>query len=388
MRVAVYTDYTYHQSGGEIHADRAFALFVARLAAHCERLVVLGRLDPAGQRARYPIGSHVDFVALPFYSTLARPFEAMRGMRESVRTFRGALDDVDVVWLLGPHPLALVFARVARRRGKRVVLGVRQDSLEYMRTRHPGKPHFQLLARLMEGAWRRLARRMPVVAVGPAVARRYAHSPAVLEIVVSLISETELVDADVALARDYGDELTALSVGRLETEKNPLLLADVLAAINGEAPHWRLVVCGEGALEGQLRKRFSELGVSARADLRGYISFGTELNSLYRSSHALLHVSWTEGLPQVLLEAFAAGLPVVATDVGGIREAVGDAALLVEPGDAGAAARALGRIAEDDAERRRLVLAGLDYAATHTVETETASVARFLEFGDLEADVY
>ena len=46
-------------------------------------------------------------------------------------------------------------------------------------------------------------------------------------------------------------------------------------------------------------------------------------------------MSWTEGLPQVLFEAFAAGTPVVATAVGGVPEAVGDAALLIPPGDAG-----------------------------------------------------
>ena len=51
------------------------------------------------------------------------------------------------------------------------------------------------------------------------------------------------------------------------------------------------------------------------------------LLALYRSAHVLLHVSWTEGLPQVLFEAFAAGLPVVATDVGGVAEAAGDGAL-------------------------------------------------------------
>jgi glycosyltransferase involved in cell wall biosynthesis len=47
------------------------------------------------------------------------------------------------------------------------------------------------------------------------------------------------------------------------------------------------------------------------------------MRAAYRSSHFLLHTSWTEGLPKVLIEAFAAVLPVVATDVGGIREAVG-----------------------------------------------------------------
>jgi glycosyltransferase involved in cell wall biosynthesis len=381
MRLAVYTDYTYHEADGQIYADRAFALFVARLARHCDRLVLLGRLDPRGERARYPIGGEVDFVALPFYSSLARPLEAMGAMRGSVQTFDRALEGVDVVWLLGPHPLALLFARVALRRGKRVVLGVRQDSLEYMRSRHPGRPHFQLFARMMEAGWRRLARRVPVVAVGPAVAKRYAGSAGVLDIVVSLIERDDIVAPEHALSRDYTGELQALSVGRLETEKNPLLLADALAAANRGGGRWRLVICGEGSLEGALRARLEELDLTDRAEFKGYVSFGDELTELYRSSHALLHVSWTEGVPQVLFEAFAAGLPTVATAVGGISEVVKDAALLIERGDPDAAAAALGRIAEDDAERRRLIEAGLDYAAGHTVETETARVARFLETG-------
>jgi glycosyltransferase involved in cell wall biosynthesis len=383
MRVAVYTDYTYHESHGELYAGRAFALFVAKLAGLCERLVVLGRLDPGGERARYPIGGQVDFVALPFYTSLTHPFEAIGAFRGSVRAFRDSLDDVDVVWLLGPHPLAVVFALIARRRGKRVVLGVRQDSLAYMRSRHPGKPHFLFLAWVLERAFRTLARRMPVIAVGPAVARRYAGSAAVLEIAVSLIESAQIVSAEAALEREYGAEPTALSVGRLETEKNPLLLADVLALLQDEDRRWRLAICGEGAMEAELASRLSELGVADRAELLGYVSFGEALTRLYRDSHALLHVSWTEGLPQVLLEAFAAGLPVVATDVGGIGEAVGEAALLIAPGDAQAAANALGRIADDESERRRLIEAGLDYAARHTVESETASVARFLELGDL-----
>ena len=385
MRVGVYTDYTYHEAGGELHADRAFALFVARLAGLCERLVVLGRLDPTASRARYPLGEQVDFAELPYYSSLAHPFEAIRATRGSIRAFRRGLDELDVVWLLGPHPLAIVFAVIARAHGTRVVLGVRQDSLEYMRTRHPGKPHFHLLARLMEAAFRKLARRMPVVAVGPAVARRYRRSAAVLEIAVSLIEQADVVSAEAALARDYSGELTALSVGRLETEKNPLLLADILAELNSRGPRWRLAVCGEGRLAPELAARLEELGIADRAQLLGYVPFGEDLTRLYRGSHALVHVSWTEGLPQVLLESFAAGLPVVATDVGGIGAAVGGAALLVAPGDASAAASQLGRIADDATERRRLVEAGLDYVARHTVEIETARVARFLEHGDLGA---
>ena len=61
----------------------------------------------------------------------------------------------------------------------------------------------------------------------------------------------------------------------------------------------------------------------------------------YRRSHVLVHVSHTEGVPQVLLEAFAARLPVVATSVGGVAEVVRDLGWLVPVDDADAAARAL-----------------------------------------------
>ncbi len=76
-------------------------------------------------------------------------------------------------------------------------------------------------------------------------------------------------------------------------------------------------------MEGDLRARLDELGVADHADLLGYVPITGGLLDVYRSSHAFLHVSWTEGLPQTLFEAFAAGLPVVATAVGGVPDAVG-----------------------------------------------------------------
>ncbi len=109
--------------------------------------------------------------------------------------------------------------------------------------------------------------------------------------------------------------------------------------------------------------------------------FGERLDELYRSSHVLLHVSLTEGLPQVLLEGFAAATPVVATDVGGVAAAVGDAALLIPPEDAEAAAAAVRRVVEDAPLRGRLLAAGHRYARAHTVEVETRRVAEFLRHG-------
>jgi glycosyltransferase involved in cell wall biosynthesis len=99
---------------------------------------------------------------------------------------------------------------------------------------------------------------------------------------------------------------------------------------------------------------------------------------LYRSSDVFLHVSWTEGVPQVLFEAFAAGLPVVATRVGGVADAVGDAALLVDPGDAAQAADAVRRVVEDRELRDRLVQRGLHRATETSLDVQAASVFAFL----------
>ena len=169
-----------------------------------------------------------------------------------------------------------------------------------------------------------------------------------------------------------------LSVGRLDPEKNPVLLADVLARLNRQGDRWRLVVCGEGSLRRELEQRVRQLGLTDRVELRGYVPHGPALRRLYEESDVLLHLSWTEGVPQVLLEAFAAGLPVVATAVGGVPALVGDAALLVPPGDGDAAAGAVARVTRDAALRRSIVDRGLVRVRVHTAEHESAQLVEFL----------
>ncbi len=82
---------------------------------------------------------------------------------------------------------------------------------------------------------------------------------------------------------------------------------------------------------------------------------------------------------QYLFEAFAAGLPVVATDVGGVAAAAGDAALLVGAGDAQAPAAALLRIAADPVLADTLTERGLARARDTTIEATTGRLAAFLE---------
>jgi glycosyltransferase involved in cell wall biosynthesis len=378
MRVGVYTDYTYHRVGGRVFAERAFALFLARLAPRFERFFLIGREHPEPGRARYPVGSRVDFVPLPFYSSLADPLAVLRTSLQAAARFWHALGDIDCVWLLGPHPLATVFVFLCTIRRKRVILGVRQDTRAYLRSRHPDRRALRLAGAILDAIWRMLAHWFPVVAVGSGIAAHYARGKSLIEITVSLVDERDVIRPAVALARPYDGELRAISVGRLEAEKNPLMLADVMAVLRESSDRWRLTVCGEGVMQGALEERLRELDVHDRVELVGYVPFGPRLFALYRESHALLHVSWTEGLPQVLAEAFAAGLPAIATDVGGVASAVGDAVALVPPGDPRAAASALDAVAGDPGLRRRLVRAGHAWVCDHAMTAELNRVQAFL----------
>jgi glycosyltransferase involved in cell wall biosynthesis len=374
LRLAAYTDYVYKRRDGHVYAQRAFALFLARLGEEVESLAITGRLDPEPGESYYRLPDDVEFVPLPHYASLASPLSALPAMVRSLGRFWKLLGRVDGAWLLGPYPLSFVFVLLAALRRRKVFLGVRQDWPTYVRSRHPDSRPLQLVGSLMEAGWRGLARLYPVVVVGPELARNYSRSRAVLPVTVSMVEEDEI-----AAPRSGPVGLTALSVGRLETEKNPLLLADILAGLRAVDPRWRLVVAGEGPMRAELEERLEALGVADGADLLGYVPVDAGLHDLYRSADFFLHVSWTEGLPQVLFEAFAARLPIVATAVGGVPDAAGEAALLVPPGDASAAVEALRRLAGDAALRERLVEAGVERVREHTTTSEIRRVAEFFE---------
>ncbi|MGH2743961.1 MAG: glycosyltransferase [Thermoleophilaceae bacterium] len=377
MRLAVYNDDVCRRADGALWTDRTFPTFVGRLCPEADRVVFVARLDPAAERWHFRLPDELELAPLPYYRSLAGFTGVLRSAAGSARVFWRVLDDVDVVWLLGPHPLALLFALLARVRRREVVLGVRQELREYARRRHPGRPVVRIAAGVLERAWQRLARRTAVVVVGPELARRYASARRLLELQLSVVSERALEGPGVVDRRTYDGELQILSVGRIEAEKNPLLLAEVLALLRAEERRWKLVVCGTGPMAPDLELRLRELGVDGAAELKGYVPVDGGLLDLYRESHVFLHVSWTEGIPQVLFECFATRVPLVATAVGGVAAAAGDAALLVPPGDAAAAARAVARVANEHELRTRLTEAGA--RRVRTVEQEARRTARFLQ---------
>jgi glycosyltransferase involved in cell wall biosynthesis len=247
MRLAVYTDYEYRSDGSRLYGQRAFVVFLQALHKHIDRLVLVGRLDPRPGSSHYPLDEGTRFVGLPHYESLAHPWQVARSLVVSLVRFWRLLDDVDTVWLLGPYAHAIGFALLALARRRRVVLGVRQDLPRYIRARRPDARWMHVAADLLEIVWKLLARRHAVVVVGPELQHKYGHARSLLATTVSLVHEHDVIEPAQLSGRTYDGELTLLTVGRIDVEKNPLLLADIFARLLDSGRDWRLVVCGRRA---------------------------------------------------------------------------------------------------------------------------------------------
>ena len=167
-----------------------------------------------------------------------------------------------------------------------------------------------------------------------------------------------------ATATDPGRRVVG-TVGRIEEQKNLELFLDGARLVAARFPAARFAIVGEGSLRSELEERAAAAGLGATVSFRGTVSdvpgFLGELGQFWLTS------DW-EGTPNVVLEAMAAGVPVVATRVGGTPEIVEDGrtGLLVTPGDAEALAAAAIRLWESP-----------DRAAAISLAARRAATERF-----------
>ncbi len=149
---------------------------------------------------------------------------------------------------------------------------------------------------------------------------------------------------------DSGVSGIVLAAGRLSPEKGFGVLVEAAATICRENSGTGVALFGEGVLRPELEARVRELGLANRFVMPG---FRTDLDTLIGAADVVVLPSFTEGLPNVALEASAAGVPVVATAVGGTPEAVIDSesGYLVPPGQPTRIASRVGELLRDPALR-------------------------------------
>ncbi len=291
---------------------------VAKVAAHCPRASTLVLAPIPG-------------------------FTHLTAMLEHFRAFRRVRPDVLHVNLnaTGASPWALAMGIA--------VPGVRVIAVEHLA--HPiRRARRRMLARLLSG---RLAAH---VAVGQRAARDVARYLGRPERSVRTI-HNGVPDVELEAPPRPSESSVIGSIGRLDGQK----AYDVLVRALPQLPDVTAVVIGEGEERGRLEELADSLGVADRLLLPGW---SDEPRQQLRTFDVFVLPSRVEGLPLVLVEAMLAGVPVVATDVGSVAEAVvdGSTGLLVPPGDTDALVEAIASLLGDPGLRREMGARGRERA--------------------------
>lgn len=142
-------------------------------------------------------------------------------------------------------------------------------------------------------------------------------------------------------------------VAQLRVEKNHLLLLDAFRELAAEREDVHLLIIGDGPERSNIQSHIQKLGLSSRVSLAGHVPSAWQA---FAAIDVAFLPSLHEGFPNALIEAMAMGVPVVASNVGGIPDAIDDGrtGLLVPPGDLLALATAMRDITDDIMLRRRL----------------------------------
>lgn len=167
------------------------------------------------------------------------------------------------------------------------------------------------------------------------------------------------------------NELLVGVIGRLSREKGQGLFLDAFREVSRTIPQARAVLVGEGPDEGHLRAKVVGLGLESTVSIAGYQA---DISSIYGALDLVVIPSYSEGLPNVLLEAMIHGKAVVTTSVGGIPEVlpIGLRRWMVPPGEVQPLARAISDALADEEMRREWGRSGCAHVREHFSPQERA----------------
>ena len=356
MRVAIVTNtYPPHDISG---VGTLVAELAAQLSAAGHEVAVLTRRPVPGDAAvRATGGSKLLFplavAGLYLREARRRPFDVVH-VHES-----DGFAVLVLARLHGRRPRLVATLQVSYRRERRAVRPVRANGRVVSRPTPAERVFARLRAPILAGLGRLTARLADrVVAPSRATAMELAEDYGARDVAVIPNGIAPLAGARRAV-REAAEGPVVLYAGRLRTRKGVAVLLEAFARLRVEHPGAALVLVGDGEQRPALEAQARRLGIEDAVRFAGARPRDA-MAAEYAAADVFCLPSLYEGFPLAILEAMSAGLPVVATAVAGIPEAVVDGAtgLLVPPEDAEALARALTALAADPEGARRMGEAG------------------------------
>lgn len=388
MRLAIVYHRPFYrdQTGTLWEAEGAFSRYVESLARRVDEVVlcVPHRPEPFPGEAYRLRADNVTLWPLPHFDRLPRFYAGLPRMLR--RLWRG-LPDWDLVNLRVPTPLgvyAYTLAHLRRRPVFLLVVGDLAGVAASVRVDRPKRALYRaylLLEEVLQG-WMVLG--APSFVNGRALYEKYGGpGRRVLLTTTSTIAEADIGDRPDVPAAAGRRPLRLLCVSRVDPRKGLRYLPAALAQVVAGGQDVRLTIVGPvvGALgaeeQAATTREAARFGVGERVDFVGGRTLLEVLRLAREHDLFVLPSLPGEGVPRVLLEAMACGLPIVASDVAGVPTVIAHEVngLLVRPADSAALAEAVERLIHDGELRRRLIRNGYILARAHTTEAHADKIA-------------
>ncbi len=386
MRMAVLLDQPFWFDGANYSTNAPFINFVLSFRQRTDALLLFCPLKPSRkERGRFDVSikdERVRIIPVPFYRTTFELYKKLPFIwRGTARCLKREMRKFDVAWIVGGQVLAGLAGRFLKKKGKKTFFYYRSNLVEEVRSHGYAGVRGSLMTGVSVMIQRfslRTARDEVVFVVGDELKRIFKKNGcrSVHKVYPSVVSGRDVIRR--RIVRD-SVELSFLAVGRLTPEKG---LEDLVRAaqllVRSGFHRFKFRLAGDGKEKARLQRMVAEACLCRHFEFAGFILPGERLLSAYDSADALVLPSRTEGIPKVLYEAMARGLPVVASNVGGVPEIVERCVngLLVPPGDPEALAEAVRILCEDRALRERLGKKGLETAKKFTMERQRDAMYR------------
>ncbi len=339
MKIGVYLETGYYKEGETLFCEDIYTILLNNLSREDTfSFSFLGRQLGGKKENMYRIDRYDRFWELtPFNDLAALCVEWPLFKRRNKPTLSAFVQSVDKLLVMSPMPICIELIKLAEKYGKPIVLLARQDTRRVLPQRYRGvkKWFATVLAYYFERQVERLVAKhkdITVMALGSKIAERFGQFTHNVHCMASSryrLSDIMLPEALPPI--DWAHTVNLLFVGRVEVNKG---LSELLACLSGNMPFdWHLTIVGNGAFMPEVKRLIKQYGMSEKVELAGFISFGPHLMEQYKSHDIFILPSYSEGLPQVVLEAMAGGCFVMATNVGGTPDVVdsGRTGLLFSP---------------------------------------------------------
>ncbi|UCE36854.1 MAG: glycosyltransferase family 4 protein [Thermoplasmata archaeon] len=205
-----------------------------------------------------------------------------------------------------------------------------------------------------------------------------AHGFTIEDVVTPGIPSHILPDIENIKAKKEGEQLSLLFVGRLQRTKGVFELIEIFRRLVKQFPNLRLTIVGEGDILGELKEKINMYKLEDKIQLTGSLPYN-DVFKYYRSATLLMFPTKSEVFPLVSIEAMACGLPVVASDIPGLRESTGENAVLLPPEDIDLWVDTLGRLLTDSEKRNQLSEKGIKWAKDFTWEKKAMEYEKVLK---------